>query len=310
LTPNGKLDRKALPLPEIRYVDLNEENSIAAVSGTEVQQEILKIWMGLLPTGNIGINDNFFDIGGNSFQLVMMSNMLNELYPDCVEVADIFANPTIAHLADFINRRNKKDGDMLNFELPTIEFPASYIQDVYEENSVLCLGLSNEKVKYINEIADNFGLTKELMFIAIFVFIISQITERKTFSVSSVLSKEDIVRNITVDFSEIEDLAEVLIQIKEINDNSINDSGCHFDSVRAVSDMSIKKIGTVLLATRTIRSQNLEDVFDVVFKIDNQPDKFNILLEFNASVYKQSKMGELLNHYLELIEMLIGNDEK
>lgn len=304
LTPNGKLDRKALPLPQdIYHNQIRDSKHETELSGTKIQQEILKIWIELLPSRNIGLNDNFFDIGGNSFQLVMMSSMINELYPDMIEVADIFANPTICRLADFIEGKNTKTQYIHEFDFPILEFPDSYIQDSYEDSVVLCLSIDSEKMKYVDYIASNYGLSSELVFISLFLFLLSEVTGNKLISVSSLL-EEDIIRKMTVDFSSFEDLAEVLIKVKETSDNLSSNPGYPLDKVKAFVMGNQKKPGSILLSDRIVQTQGLEKVFDIIFKVDNQLDKYNLLLEFNASNFKQSRMKEFLDNYLQLIEML------
>ncbi|MDP4182523.1 MAG: non-ribosomal peptide synthetase, partial [Bacillota bacterium] len=304
LTPNGKLDRKALPRPEITV-----ENNKALPAGTLVEKQILKIWMELLPAVNIGMNDNFFEIGGNSFQIVMMSNMINEIYPDLIEVADIFANPTINQLSAFLEERKNKTYMDMEFELPSIKFPEHFLQDAFEDSAVLCLSIDNSILEHVDFIASSYGISIEAVFISIFLFLISEITEQKVLCASALLENEDKISNITVDFSGVEDLAEVLIQVKNIYEN-LSDTKCYpLEIVGSIIPDNHKKTGSVLLAIRDIDTHGLTNVFDIIFKINRESDSMSFLLEFNASTYKQSKMKELLNNYLELIQMLLGNAE-
>lgn len=303
MTPNGKLDRKSLPHPENVHHEINcieESDSL----NNEVQREILKIWMELLPAKKMGVNDNFFDIGGNSLQLVIMSNMINEIYGDKVEVADIFANPTIKRLADFIESKDKNN-ESLPIEIPVIKFPDSFRQDSYEDNVILCLNIDETKINSFESIASDFEITSEILFAAMFLFLISQVTDQKTFSVASLLTRENIIKNISLSFSKIEDLSEVLVQLKGIVDKYSDYSGYPIESVKEVNREINKNPGSVLLATRYIQFQGLESAFDMIFKIDNRSNKISFILEYNSMVYKQSKMKKLLSNYQELIEMLV-----
>ncbi|NJO81278.1 MAG: non-ribosomal peptide synthase/polyketide synthase [Blastochloris sp.] len=93
LTPNGKLDRRALPLPE------DSAPPIANVfPRTVVEKQLVEIWQHVLGLDSIGIYDNFFAVGGdsiNSMQIVARASR-QEL---SLSPRDIFENPTIAQLA-------------------------------------------------------------------------------------------------------------------------------------------------------------------------------------------------------------------
>lgn len=69
LTPNGKIDRRALPRPEQGYRD--SEQSIV-VPQTEIEVLLAEIWRGILHIEQIGIYDNFFDLGGHSLQVMQV----------------------------------------------------------------------------------------------------------------------------------------------------------------------------------------------------------------------------------------------
>ncbi|WP_241095926.1 AMP-binding enzyme, partial [Pseudomonas viridiflava] len=61
LTPNGKLDRKALPAPD---VSLAQQDYVAPQS--EMEQQLAAIWADVLKVERVGITDNFFELGGHS----------------------------------------------------------------------------------------------------------------------------------------------------------------------------------------------------------------------------------------------------
>jgi len=94
--PNGKVDRQALPKPEER--DRSAHRFAPARTPTEAA--LVSIWGHILECQPIGINDNFFEIGGHSLAAVRLVSAINrELHVD-IGVSDIFAMPTIAQLAN------------------------------------------------------------------------------------------------------------------------------------------------------------------------------------------------------------------
>jgi len=92
LTPNGKIDRKNLPKPDISktFVD-----SYIAPE-TDLEKDIAGIWSAALGLEKVGVKDNFFDMGGSSIKAVAVVSKLQKFMD--VTVADIFSFPTIIDL--------------------------------------------------------------------------------------------------------------------------------------------------------------------------------------------------------------------
>jgi hypothetical protein len=97
LTPNGKTDRKALPLPE----DVLQPTGYVAPR-TREEEIMATLWEEALGVSRVGIHDNFFDLGGasiQSLQIVAKANMLG--LP--VSVENLFEYQTIAALATILH---------------------------------------------------------------------------------------------------------------------------------------------------------------------------------------------------------------
>lgn len=96
LTSNGKLDKKALPTPNI----INEDNYIAPT--TKLEKQICRIWEEVLRLDKIGINDNFFRIGGSSLLSILIIRKLHELNIN-ISISDIYRLKTISKICQNIN---------------------------------------------------------------------------------------------------------------------------------------------------------------------------------------------------------------
>lgn len=98
LNANGKVDRKALI-----NRDISQEVKREIVKPTtETEQQILTIWQNTLGFEDIGIEDNFFEIGGDSVLIVKIHQQLNQLYTLQLTVVDLFKYPKIKELAEFV----------------------------------------------------------------------------------------------------------------------------------------------------------------------------------------------------------------
>jgi amino acid adenylation domain-containing protein len=95
-TPNGKVDRKALPAPSAAG-DRSAEPYIAPRTRTE--QLIAADWMTVLHLERAGVNDNFFDVGGHSLAATQLILRLRESFHSELPLRSIFTAPTIAGLA-------------------------------------------------------------------------------------------------------------------------------------------------------------------------------------------------------------------
>ncbi|MGC2504303.1 MAG: amino acid adenylation domain-containing protein, partial [Silvibacterium sp.] len=111
LTSNGKVDRKALPSPAWRDAALHlhppgevrtSASSLIHSSlrpRTDLECAMLKIWREIFRNDAIGIQDNFFDLGGNSLTLARIQTQLKKVTDHQMLAADVFAAPTIEALA-------------------------------------------------------------------------------------------------------------------------------------------------------------------------------------------------------------------
>lgn len=99
LTPNRKVDRKALPAPQIRHVEAAAP-VVAAVGGDSVEQAIAAVWARVLGVPSVGRSDNFFSLGGHSLLAVQAHRELKAaLGTDRLAITDIFRFPVLSQLA-------------------------------------------------------------------------------------------------------------------------------------------------------------------------------------------------------------------
>jgi acyl carrier protein len=94
LSPNGKLDRKALPTPEFNSVtkSLREPR-------TREEEILAGLFAEILHLERVGIDDNFFDLGGHSLLATRLINRIRSALGIEVSVGILFASPTVADLA-------------------------------------------------------------------------------------------------------------------------------------------------------------------------------------------------------------------
>jgi len=96
LTPNGKIDRRALPEPDRKTAD--DPGAVAPRTPTE--GVIAAIWSTLLDRPHLGVHDNFFELGGHSLLAMRAINRIRQALSVDLPLRALFEAPTIADLAD------------------------------------------------------------------------------------------------------------------------------------------------------------------------------------------------------------------
>jgi amino acid adenylation domain-containing protein len=111
-TPNGKLDRAALPAPAL----VASEAYLAP--RTETEQSLASIWRQILQVERVGVLDNFFQLGGDSIVLLQVVALARQ-HGFQLTARDVFGHPTLAELAAFIGERGlaAKSGTSLDGEV-------------------------------------------------------------------------------------------------------------------------------------------------------------------------------------------------
>jgi len=105
LTANGKIDRKALPKP-------GSGTTVARETGAPrdaTERTLLALWQEVLGVSQIGVHDNFFDLGGQSLKAVRLRAKIETALNVTVSLRDFFARPTIAELAQAIAKPEGND---------------------------------------------------------------------------------------------------------------------------------------------------------------------------------------------------------
>ena len=98
-TAHGKLDRRALPIPDQEHLFVGHEY---VEPRTQLEKELASIWSELLGFDSAGIHDNFFDLGGHSLLATRLVSRVRDAFQVTVTVRSFFETPTIAGLATYI----------------------------------------------------------------------------------------------------------------------------------------------------------------------------------------------------------------
>jgi amino acid adenylation domain-containing protein/FkbM family methyltransferase len=123
LTSQGKVDRRRLPPPERREVELG---SVYVSPGTALEEAVAQIFREVLGIEDIGVYDDFFALGGHSLLVTQVLNRIYEIFEVKLSMGSLFEAPTINDLAALIveNQAKQFDEDTLYQLLAEIESPS------------------------------------------------------------------------------------------------------------------------------------------------------------------------------------------
>jgi amino acid adenylation domain-containing protein len=135
LTSTGKIARRALPLPSFGTSNNRPTNPI--------ETQLLQIWQQLLHNPNIGINDNFFDLGGHSLLMIELATEIERVFQQRLPLIALFQAPSIASLAQYLQ------GSLVR-ELPAAVFP---MQTQGTKPPFFCVAGAGGGVHWFSELA-------------------------------------------------------------------------------------------------------------------------------------------------------------
>ncbi len=105
LTPNGKIDRRSLPEPDRSKI----VNDVYEAPSNDMERLLASIWSDILKLDNIGINDNFFSLGGHSLKAVALLAQVKEKLKVNIPMNKMFLKPTIKGMAEFISSSDNSE---------------------------------------------------------------------------------------------------------------------------------------------------------------------------------------------------------
>ena len=121
LTPNGKIDTEALPVPN----ETSDERRVTSVPPrTSVEEALARIWAEVLSTDNVGVRHNFFELGGHSLLAIRVMSRISQTFQVALPLRTLFEKPTIEELAAVITERQAEGAGQEHLARMMIELEA------------------------------------------------------------------------------------------------------------------------------------------------------------------------------------------
>jgi amino acid adenylation domain-containing protein len=104
LTPNGKVDRKALELYGTRL----DTGTAYVASRDETEEKLAAVWKEVLQLDRVGIHDNYFELGGTSFDIININRRIKERFQVDIPIVTMFRYTTVHTLAQYLKHSDSK----------------------------------------------------------------------------------------------------------------------------------------------------------------------------------------------------------
>jgi amino acid adenylation domain-containing protein len=137
LTPNGKIDRRTLPMPGLARPALE---SPFVAPRTPIEETLVGIWAEVLGLEQVGIHDNFLELGGNSLLATRMVSRIDGTFGVDISLSALFEKSTVAELATIITQRKAErvsDGTLEQMLAELEQLSANEAEILLSDNSVM-----------------------------------------------------------------------------------------------------------------------------------------------------------------------------
>lgn len=136
MNANGKVDKTQLPAP------VQDNRTPFVQAANDIQAAMITVWEAVLSITNIGIEHNFFEIGGDSIKAIQIASRLNNDYGLEMEVGDLLKYPTIREVSKYVTAKKA----LINQELVTGEIALTPIQREFFSQQHDCISHYNQSV--------------------------------------------------------------------------------------------------------------------------------------------------------------------
>lgn len=300
LTPNGKINKRALPDPD----EFNDSSVEYVKPSSLIENEIVDIWSSILriERDKIGVNDNFFQIGGNSLLIMQIYNLIENLYPGAVTIPDLFSYHTISKLAMFIASKCCNPAEEL--QLNSIQIPCEYFNNDTTNRKACSFEFEIPSDTY-DTLISNEKVSVQDILISAYAYLLAKLSGSGKVTFEAIISPKNMISTISMELDKLDDFWQLFTMVNQ----KLTSEQKHAFSVLSLKNMKISKdelsvIPLIYSKSALTENINLSDFFDLIFEFCIYKEKVNFTCEYNSSLLKDNKVEEIVNMYLQLIDLI------
>lgn len=311
-TTSGKIQRYQLAeayrngefndlIAEVRALIQPEELPENELTGSQTERTLLKIAREVIGVAEIGLNDNFTKYGVTSLQMTQMHERLEKVFPGRLKVSDLFAFPSIAMLADFVEGRGQ-------IMLSAVQMPQDFFasRTTGKRRLAFDVQFDREAEESLETISTTEQVAETDLLLALTANLLSQVSGNSLVTVQSMIASDESLLPVTVDFDQVEDLSELFAWVKQ--------SARSFDRETAYAVKDLDKVianrdpqaVVPLFCDRDLKRgvQGVSQAFDLVFEFYREGAGAGVYVEFNSHRLQPERVKQLATDLVKLVKRL------
>ncbi|RAT94226.1 edeine biosynthesis hybrid PKS-NRPS EdeI [Brevibacillus sp. Leaf182] len=320
LTPNGKLDRKSLPEPDA----LQDKHTEYQAPATRLEEQVADIWREVLKRETVGMQDNFFHIGGNSLLLVQVHAKLEQLYPGRVRIADLFAHPTLSGLTNFLKNTaldvtdEQEEIDTTAYWLKEldrvslIELPPQYWAngEGNADANWVQFSLTDDLFENVQQVSQMEAVAVRDVLLSMYLYLMAELTGQQDLYMEVAVAKElqTSAYPFRVNMSEVNTFFDLFKQVQQKRQ--------FIENMTGEVTLWLKKLrtdrngGTIIPFFGSVNE--FTDVsftyheHELSFWIKEGKDVIDIVCAFDPNCLRAEKVTEMTQDYQQLLRMLVN----
>ncbi len=311
LTPNGKIDRKAL---------WEQGLHISQHMGTkkpenEVEQKLVELWQKVLGIPVTAIDHNFFEVGGNSILIMQLHAAIEKNYPGRLAVTDLFSYPTVEKQAAAIlgttKKANEEEAQVLEPGETMLSSEYFTVDSCCGESVVFRAALANKTSEDLTVYARDTGFSVETVFTALLCYLLFEISGSEAVAVN-VVADDGRVMKIEVNIPECGGFQGLLTRVLELLKHG---GGKVFPQEMALSRLRRqlhKRNSLVPVLYRGDESAKISlpsDIFNLQLEYAQEGGAFVFCSQHNAAMLNGDRAAFILEEYLRLIELFVEENK-
>lgn len=294
LTKNEKVDRNRLPKPKREVQDINTIKK----AQTDIEKQLISIWEKVLHTNGIGLDDNFFDIGGDSISLVQLQSQIKKEFECEIDITAFFENSTVTKLVQLL----KND---TGYELKPVVLQERFMVGGISSGKVseIAYVLPDRLTEEIQYITNKKQVTLEEWLLGVFTYYMRDITKGDSVVFASNIKERNQLIDIIRDKKhEIDEEEQLFAYLAETIEDTRKKKGVPISSVKADFTKRKENEAVVLfLLAGTNILHVLKQVFDYAVEVENTAGHIRIRIYYSGRLNK-NVMKELLSRYVKTIQ--------
>ncbi|MCR8844350.1 amino acid adenylation domain-containing protein [Paenibacillus sp. SC116] len=311
-TSNNKLDRKALLQVSIRLPNEHAGYSMTDHDASETEQNIRRVWQEVLKLEYVGLNDHFFDLGGNSILLMQLHAKLEKENAWGIEIVDLFTYSTVARLAKWIDERqsgSERDDDALRIDYQ--QLPADVFHRQWHGAGIgnVRFHLQSNLREQVIAIAEGAQVSPFDVLSGMVLYLFSEWNEKPHASIQCLQEGGEQVISLSVDMGEISGFEELFHYVHQVQvSGAVGQYALH-----RIAPEQLKKAEDEILPL-IYHQQDIEidstllESYDMAWGIEEQDEEqLSISIKFNDKRMKKEAIQMLANGYVDLLRQLAAS---